>query len=47
VFRVDAYTPEGFDGTLQLPEDIERVRKITEEHDVVLIVLDPLMSRSR
>lgn len=44
VIRVDAYTPEGFDGTLQLPEDIERVREIVEEHDVVLIVLDPLMS---
>jgi|tagenome__1003787_1003787.scaffolds.fasta_scaffold20978296_3 hypothetical protein len=44
VFRVDAYTPEGFDGTLQLPEDIERVREIVADHDVVLIVLDPLMS---
>lgn len=44
VIRVDAYTPEGFDGTLQLPEDIERVRKIVEAYDVVLIVLDPLMS---
>jgi hypothetical protein len=44
VIRVDAYTPEGFDGTLQLPEDIERVREIVAEHDVVLIVLDPLMS---
>jgi RecA-family ATPase len=44
VKRVDAYTPEGFDGTLQLPEDIEQVRSITVEHDVVLIVLDPLMS---
>jgi hypothetical protein len=44
VIRVDAYTPEGFDGTLQLPEDIERVREIVDEHDVVLIVLDPLMS---
>jgi AAA domain len=42
VIRVDAYTPEGFDGTLQLPEDIERVRKIVETY--VLIVLDPLMS---
>lgn len=44
VIRVDAYTPEGFDGTLQLPEDIERVREIVESYDVVLIVLDPLMS---
>jgi hypothetical protein len=44
VIRVDAYTPEGFDGTLQLPEDIERVREIVDEYDVVLIVLDPLMS---
>ena len=44
VKRVDAYTPEGFDGVLQLPEDIEEVRRITAEHDVVLIVLDPLMS---
>jgi hypothetical protein len=42
VFRVDAYTPEGFD-TLQLPEDIERVREIVQAHNVVLIVLDPLM----
>jgi RecA-family ATPase len=44
VKRVDAYTPEGFEGTLQLPEDIEQVRAITVEYDVVLIVLDPLMS---
>jgi AAA domain/ClpX C4-type zinc finger len=44
VFRVDAYTPEGFEGTLQLPEDIEQVRAITAEYDVALIVLDPLMS---
>jgi len=44
VKRVDAYTPEGFEGTLQLPEDIEQVRKITAEYDVALIVLDPLMS---
>jgi RecA-family ATPase len=44
VFRVDAYTVEGFDGTLQLPEDIEEVRGIVAEHDVVLIALDPLMS---
>jgi hypothetical protein len=44
VKRVDAYTPEGFDGTLQLPEDTEQVRAITVEYDVVLIVLDPLMS---
>src|SRR5215211_1339641 len=44
VIRVDAYTPEGFEGTLQLPEDIEEVRRIVAEYDVVLIVLDPLMS---
>jgi hypothetical protein len=44
VFRVDAYTVEGFDGTLQLPEDIERVREIVAEYDVVLIALDPLMT---
>jgi RecA-family ATPase len=44
VIRVDAYTPEGLEGVLQLPEDIEEVRRIVAEDDVVLIVLDPLMS---
>jgi hypothetical protein len=44
VIRVEAYTPEGLEGVLQLPEDIEEIRRIAAEHDVVLIVLDPLMS---
>jgi hypothetical protein len=43
VLQVNARTAEGMD-TLQLPEDIERVRHIVEVYDVALIVLDPLMS---
>jgi hypothetical protein len=40
VLQVNAVTAEGMD-TLQLPEDIERVRHIVEVYDVALIVLDP------
>jgi RecA-family ATPase len=43
VLQVNAVTAEGMD-TLQLPEDIERVRHVVEVYDVALIVLDPLMS---
>lgn len=44
VWQVNAVTPEGFEGSLSLPEDTERLRQIITEQDVALVLLDPLMS---
>ena len=44
VFQVNAIKPEGLEGTLRLPEDTKRLEEKILEHDVALVLLDPLMS---
>jgi hypothetical protein len=44
VLRVDSVSPEGFEGALMLPDDVEAVRKLAETEDAVLLFLDPLLS---
>jgi len=45
VFRVDAVSAEGDLLALCLPGDLKRLGDITAEHDVSMLVLDPLTSR--
>lgn len=44
VYQIDAITPEGFEGTLSLPEDTKRLEEKIREFDVSLVLLDPLLS---
>jgi len=44
VYQIDAITPEGFEGTLSLPEDTKRLEEKILEYDVSLVLLDPLLS---
>jgi energy-coupling factor transporter ATP-binding protein EcfA2 len=44
VFHVTAVSPEGLEGTLSLPEDTARLEELIREHDVALIILDPLLT---
>lgn len=44
VFRVDARTEEGVLETISVPADLGRLAEMTEELDVVMVILDPLMS---
>jgi predicted ATP-dependent serine protease len=45
VFRVDVATVDGAHAELSLPADIDALAEQVPAHDVVLILLDPLMSR--
>src|SRR5688572_27946901 len=44
VFHVTAVSPEGLESTLSLPEDTARLDELIREHDVALIILDPLLT---
>ena len=44
VYRVNAVSPEGLEGTLSLPEDTKHLEELIREHDVALVILDPLLS---
>jgi hypothetical protein len=44
VFQVKAIHADGLEGTLSLPEDLKRLEEIIQQHDVALIVLDPLLT---
>jgi hypothetical protein len=44
VFQVKAIQPDGLEGTLSLPEDLKRLEEIIREHDVALVILDPLLT---
>ena len=44
VFQVKAVEPGGFEGTLSLPEDMKRLEELIRDHDVALIILDPLLT---
>lgn len=44
VFQVKAIDADGLEGTLSLPEDLKRLEEIIKQHDVALIVLDPLLT---
>jgi AAA domain len=43
IYRVDAITPDGFPEGLSLPEDVAGLRRICEDDDVALVLLDPLI----
>ena len=36
--------PGGLEGTLSLPEDMKRLEELIRDHDVALIILDPLLT---
>jgi hypothetical protein len=44
VFQVNAIEPDGLEGTLSLPADLQRLQEIIREHDVALAILDPLLT---
>jgi hypothetical protein len=44
VIHVAAVEPDGLEGTLSLPEDLKRLEEIIHDHDVALVVLDPLLT---
>src|SRR5215217_8605940 len=44
VFRVDAVQADGLEDILSLPNDLAELERIVKENDVVLIVLDPLLT---
>jgi energy-coupling factor transporter ATP-binding protein EcfA2 len=44
VFQVKSVEPDGLEGTLSLPEDMKRLEDLIKEHDVALIILDPLLT---
>jgi AAA domain len=44
VLRVDSVSPEGFEGALSLPADVQRLRQLIGEEDVAFVLLDPLLS---
>jgi hypothetical protein len=44
VLRVDSISPEGFEGALSLPADVQRLRQLIGEEDVAFVLLDPLLS---
>jgi AAA domain len=44
VFQVNAIEPDGLEGTLSLPADLHRLQEIIREHDVALVILDPLLT---
>jgi AAA domain len=44
VFQVNAIEPDGLEGVLSLPADIEELKKIIKNHDVALVILDPLLT---
>lgn len=45
ILKVDVTTPEGYDAEIVLPADLAALGEIIEQEEVVLILLDPLMSR--
>jgi hypothetical protein len=45
VFRVDVTTADNIPGSLNLPADIPALGDLIVEHDAVLVILDPLLSR--
>lgn len=45
VFRVDVTTAGGVDTSVSLPRDLLDLERMCREHDVALILLDPLVSR--
>jgi AAA domain len=44
VFQVKSIEPDGLEGTLSLPEDLMRLEELIKQHDVALIILDPLLT---
>jgi hypothetical protein len=45
IFRIDVADEDGVMGNLILPKDTENLKEAILQHDVALIILDPLMSR--
>lgn len=45
IFRADVVQPDGADGLLTLPVDLDSLAQCVRDSDVALTVLDPLMSR--
>jgi len=44
VLRVDSISPEGFEGALSLPADVQRLKQLIGEEAVAFVLLDPLLS---
>jgi RecA-family ATPase len=44
VFHVTAVEPDGLEGVLSLPGDLPELEKIIRDHDVALVILDPLLT---
>jgi hypothetical protein len=44
VLKVVAVEVEGFEGSLLLPRDVERLKQLIGEYDVAFVLLDPLLS---
>jgi hypothetical protein len=44
VFQVKSIDVNGLEGTLSLPEDLKRLEEIIREHDMALVILDPLLT---
>lgn len=44
VHRVEAVNPEGEYETVSAPADLQRLRLLCAEHDIALLVVDPIMS---
>ena len=44
VLRVDSVSPEGFEGALSLPADVQRLKQLIGQEDVAFVLLDPLLS---
>ena len=45
VYRVDVVTSEGVETAISLPRDLPALELLIREHDVALVILDPLLSR--
>ncbi len=45
VYRADVTHPSGLRGELSLPADLRELEDAIREHDVALVILDPLLSR--
>lgn len=45
IFRIDVADGDGVLGNLELPKDNEGLASAIRQHDVALVILDPLMSR--
>ena len=44
VFRVDSVDVDGLEGIVTLPNDLVGMEKTIRDHDVALVILDPLLT---